>query len=60
MKVDLTRSQIITIICDIEIAYMQDGYNGDKDGWMKRLRIVNKLKKSIGLNTEDLNHQSNV
>jgi hypothetical protein len=47
MKVYLTRGQIIQIICDIEIGYLQDGYNGDKEGFLKRKRIVDKLEKAI-------------
>ena len=47
MKVNLTRSQIISLICDIEVGYLQDGYNGDKEGFLKRKRIVDKLEKAI-------------
>jgi hypothetical protein len=47
MKVNLTRDQIMQIICDIEVGYLQDGYNGDKEGFLKRQRIVDKLEKAI-------------
>tara|TARA_R100001443_G_scaffold73224_3_gene81166 strand:+ start:282 stop:431 length:150 start_codon:yes stop_codon:yes gene_type:complete len=47
MKVYLTRSQIISIICDIEVGYLQDGYNGDKKEFLKRQRIVDKLTKVL-------------
>ena len=47
MKVNLTRSQIIQIICDIEVGYLSDGYNMDKEGFLRRKRIVSKLEKAI-------------
>lgn len=50
MTVDLTRSQIISLICDIEVGYLQDGYNGDKKGFLERKKIVDKLRKAIGIN----------
>ncbi len=46
MKVNLTKGQVLQIICDIEVGYLSDGYNMDKDGYLRRERIVNKLKKA--------------
>ena len=50
MKVDLTRKQIIRLICDIEVSYQQDGYNGDKKTWLERQRIIDKLTKALDVN----------
>ncbi len=47
MKVNLTKRQIIRIICDIEVGYLSDGYQDDKQGFLRRQRIVDKLKKAF-------------
>jgi hypothetical protein len=47
MKVYLTKSQIIRIICDIEVGYLSDGYQDDKESFLKRKRIVDKLTKVL-------------
>jgi len=47
LKLKLTKSQIILICRDIEVAYLQDGYNGDKSSYLKRERIVKSLEKQL-------------
>ena len=47
MKVNLTRNQLLQIICDISAGYLEDGYNGDKESYLRRERIVDKLKKVL-------------
>tara|TARA_R100000655_G_scaffold106962_2_gene156770 strand:- start:1399 stop:1605 length:207 start_codon:yes stop_codon:yes gene_type:complete len=47
-KITLTDKQVLRIVNDIEVGYLQDGFQDDKKGYIHRYNLCKSLLKQAG------------